>query len=372
MPKQTQEIICRVKSFRQAAGWSQEQLAKRVGIKRQAIYDIESGRYLPNTAVALQLAKQFGCRVEDLFSEDAVTGCQPVIMAEGHRSGCTRVSLTKVRGRFVGYPLDGMHAFGPELRAADGIFEKSSENVRLLCSGDHIENTVLLLGCDPAFFLLAAHVSRTVPKARINCRFASSYRAIDGLSAGQCHIAGTHLHNTSGTESNVMIASERLAGIGGVVIGFSLMEEGLMVASGNPYGIRSAADLATEGLRMVNREPGAALRILLDDKLTQCNIPPTAVKGYDHEVRTHNEGAQTVACGVADAALGLRLVACAFGLDFVPIANVRCDLVIPNDMLEHPTIQVLLDVLQSVALRDEIASLPGYDPAKTGNTIAEF
>jgi putative molybdopterin biosynthesis protein len=372
MRKQKQEIVCRVKSFRQAAGWSQEQLAKRVGIKRQAIYDIESGRYLPNTAVALQLAKHFGCRVEDLFSESEITGCQPVIMVEGHGSGSSRISLTKVRGRYVGYPLDGMHSFGHELRSADGIFEKNSENLRLLCPTDHIENTILLLGCDPAFSLLAAHVSRMVPKARVSCRFASSHRAVDGLSAGQCHIAGTHLHNTSGTESNVLIASKRLTGIGGVVMGFSLMEEGLMVASGNPYGIRSAADLATRGLRMVNREPGAALRILLDDKLKQCKIPPTAVKGYDHEVRTHNEGAQMVACGAADAALGLRLVACAFGLDFVPIAEVRCDLVIPNDMLEHPTIQILLDVLQSGALRDEIAFLPGYDPAKTGNTIAEF
>jgi molybdate-binding protein/DNA-binding XRE family transcriptional regulator len=372
MAKQNQEIVCRVKSFRQAAGWSQEQLAKRVGIKRQAIYDIESGRYLPNTAVALQLAKQFGCRVEDLFSEPEITGNQPVVMAEGHDSACSRISLTKVRGRFFGYPLNGMHSFGQELRSADGIFEKSGENVRLLCSNEYIENTVLLLGCDPAFSLLRAHVSRIVPKARVNCRFASSYRAMDGLSAGQCHIAGVHLHNTYDKESNVVIASQRLAGIGGVVMGFSLMEEGLMVAPGNPYGIRSAADLAADGLQMVNREPGAALRILLDDKLAQSNLSGSAIKGYDHEVRTHNQSAQMVACRVADAALGLRPVASAFGLDFVPIAEVRCDLVIPSDMLEHPTIRVLLDVLQSEAFRDEISLLPGYNSSKTGSTIAKF
>lgn len=372
MPEQKPEIICRLKSFRQAAGWSQDQLAKRVGVKRQAIYDIESGRYLPNTAVALQLAKTFGCRVEDLFSEAELTGCQSIMMAEEQPSGSTRVALAKVRGRFVGYPLDGMHSFDQELRAADGIFEKSNENFRLLCDREYIENNILLLGCDPAFSLLAAHVTRIVPKARVTCRFASSYRALDGLSAGQCHIAGTHLHNTSGTESNVMIATERLTGIGGIVIGFSLMEEGFMVAPGNPCGIRSAADLATGGIRMVNREKGAALRILLDDHLLQSKIPSKAVKGYDHEVRTHNEGARMVASRAADAALGLRLVACAFGLDFVPITEVRCDLVLPNDMLEHPTVQVLLDILQSRALRDEIASLPGYDPAKTGNTIAEF
>ena len=74
----------------------------------------------------------------------------------------------------------------------------------------------------------------------------------------------------------------------------------------------------------------------------------------------------------ADAALGLCSVAHAFGLGFVPMAEVRCDLVIPGDLLEHPTIQVILDVLQSRSLREEIASLPGYDPSKTGLAIAEI
>jgi putative molybdopterin biosynthesis protein len=155
------------------------------------------------------------------------------------------------------------------------------------------------------------------------------------------------------------------------VIGFSVMEEGLMVAPANPHGIRSVAELAREGVRMVNREEGAALRVLLDDHLTKGDIPPTAVRCYNQEVRTHNEGAQMVAYGAADAALGLCSVASAFGLGFVPMAEVRCDLVIPRDMLDHPTVQVILDVLQSRSLREEIASLPGYGASQTGRTIAE-
>ncbi|WP_076750444.1 helix-turn-helix transcriptional regulator [Desulfatitalea tepidiphila] len=47
-----------VKEFRLKKGWSQEELAESLGIRRQAIYDIESGRNLPNTAIVLQLA---GC-----------------------------------------------------------------------------------------------------------------------------------------------------------------------------------------------------------------------------------------------------------------------------------------------------------------------
>ncbi len=371
MPEKEPNIVCRVKQYRRAKGWSQAQLARLVGVKRQAVYDIESGRYLPNTLVALRLAKHLGCRVEDLFSEETTSDRLPVTMAEGRHSEGSRVSLARVRGRVIGYPLAGVHSFGQELRPADGLLEKSGQDVRLLCSDRDMENTVLLLGCDPAFSLLATHVARRSPTARMNCRFASSHRALRALSAGQAHLAGTHLHSTARTDANVKLARKRLKGIGGLVVGFSLMEEGLMVAPGNPYGIGSATDLAAAGIRLVNREPGAALRVLLDHQLSRCGIQKTAVKGYDREVNTHNEGAQMVAYGAADAALGLRSIACAFGLDFVPMTEVRCDLVIPNDLLEHPTIKIALDVMQSRALRDEIDFLPGYSPAKTGSTIAE-
>jgi DNA-binding XRE family transcriptional regulator len=46
-------ITCKVKEFRLKKGWSQEELAAKLDIRRQAVYDIESGRYLPNTAIAL-------------------------------------------------------------------------------------------------------------------------------------------------------------------------------------------------------------------------------------------------------------------------------------------------------------------------------
>ena len=61
-------ILCMIKPYRQRNGWSQEELAEKVRIGRQAVYDMESGRYLPNTAVALRLARVFGCAVEDLGS----------------------------------------------------------------------------------------------------------------------------------------------------------------------------------------------------------------------------------------------------------------------------------------------------------------
>lgn len=371
MKSGSEKIICRLKQMRQSRGLSQTQIAELIGVKRQAIYDMESGRYMPNTAIALSLARTLGCRVEDLFSEKAQTSSSSVMMAEGDGSPSQRISVAKVRGRLIGYPVHGTHSFGHELRAADGILEEGG-GVRLFASPESLANTVLLLGCDPAFSLLSAHVCRIAPAARVSCRFASSHRALESLAAGHAHLAGTHLHGTSRMDLNVKLARKRLGGLGGTVVGFSMMEEGLMVAPGNPRRIRSFEDLASNSIRFANREPGAALRVLLDDKLSKSGIPPKSIRGYTREVHTHHEGAQMVAYRAADAALGLHSVAKAFGLDFVPLAEVRCDIVIPGDMLEHPTIRVILDVLQSGALREEIASLPGYGSSQTGKIIAEM
>ena len=142
-----------------------------------------------------------------------------------------------------------------------------------------------------------------------------------------------------------------------------------MVARGNPHKIMGVSDLVKKHVRMVNREPGAALRTLLDDRLALSGIPARRISGYRTLVSNHEEGAQMVLHGLADAALGLRAVASAFGIDFVTMETVRCDIVIPDDLMEHQAVRIMLDVLQTRALRDELASLPGYDPRDTGKVI---
>ena len=372
MARNDDTITSNVKHFRQKKGWSQRELAEKVDVRRQAIYDIESGRYLPNTAIALRLARLFNCRVEDLFVEQASAEIQPVDILNGGSGASTRLALGRVRDRLIGLPLEGTESIPFGLRPADGLLTPDKKSARMLLSSDRLDKIIILMGCDPAFEILGNHVSRKDPDARVHCRFASSHRALNGLAEGVAHVAGTHLHNTGKTESNVDVASRKLSGIHVSVLGFSMLEEGLMVAKGNPLGIRSVADLAQPMVRFVNRDIGAALRVLLDDQLQRAGIDESGINGYQNEVASHREGAYRIACNVADAALGLRAIAEAFGLGFVPITSARCDLVIPNDLITHPTIKILLDVLQSTALRNEIEAIPGYGGSVTGNIIAEL
>ena len=60
----------RVKTHREAAGWSQGELARRLGVSRQTINAVETDKYDPSLPLALRMAKLFAVAVPDLFIDD--------------------------------------------------------------------------------------------------------------------------------------------------------------------------------------------------------------------------------------------------------------------------------------------------------------
>ncbi len=60
----------RVKQFREAQGWSQGELAKRLGVSRQTINAVETDKYDPSLPLALRMAKLFRVAVPDIFIDD--------------------------------------------------------------------------------------------------------------------------------------------------------------------------------------------------------------------------------------------------------------------------------------------------------------
>ena len=64
----TPAILNRVKELRNARGWTQEQLAKAVGVSRQSINSIERDRYVPSLLLALTFAQVFGCSTDQIFT----------------------------------------------------------------------------------------------------------------------------------------------------------------------------------------------------------------------------------------------------------------------------------------------------------------
>jgi len=61
-------VLNTVKERRAARGWTQQELADRVGVSRQSINSIERDRYVPSLPLALAFARVFGCSTDDLFN----------------------------------------------------------------------------------------------------------------------------------------------------------------------------------------------------------------------------------------------------------------------------------------------------------------
>ena len=57
----------RLKVLRAEHNWTQEELAQRVGVSRQAINAIETEKYDPSLPLAIKLGKLFGKPVEEMF-----------------------------------------------------------------------------------------------------------------------------------------------------------------------------------------------------------------------------------------------------------------------------------------------------------------
>ena len=57
----------KVKELREKIGLTQKELGEKVGVSRQAINAIETGKFDPSIWLAYDLARYFGSRIEDLF-----------------------------------------------------------------------------------------------------------------------------------------------------------------------------------------------------------------------------------------------------------------------------------------------------------------
>ena len=57
----------RLPELRRGSGWTQAELAKRVGVSRQTIISIEKGKYDPSLPLAFKIARAFGTKIDTIF-----------------------------------------------------------------------------------------------------------------------------------------------------------------------------------------------------------------------------------------------------------------------------------------------------------------
>jgi molybdate-binding protein/DNA-binding XRE family transcriptional regulator len=372
------EIQNSLAQIRRQRGISAAHLAAAVGVSRQTIYAIESGTYVPNTAVGLRLAQALGVGIEQLFRlETAVDApaCQKEVelLPQGSQvQPGQALRLCCVSGRLM--------AITPEpstwgLPRADAVLLDAGRmrkqtvklKARILEQDWEKSDRLLIAGCDPAAAVLAHHLQRQGVELVIT--YQNSSRALELLKNGVVHVAGTHLQDEKTGESNLPKIRTMFAKDSVAVIGFALWEEGIVVAAGNPKHVRDVADFARPDVQIVNREPGAGCRLLLDTRLRRLGIPGREVQGYDRIALGHLPAARQVRSQQADCCISTRATARVFGLDFIPLVTKRYDLVVRKTHLKLRQAEVLLETLGRAVLRRELEGFAGYDMKSAGNRL---
>jgi len=61
----------RVRELRTGRGWSQGELGSRLGVSRQTVNAIETGKYDPSLPLAFRIARLFEQRIEEIFIPEA-------------------------------------------------------------------------------------------------------------------------------------------------------------------------------------------------------------------------------------------------------------------------------------------------------------
>ena len=244
-----------------------------------------------------------------------------------------------------------------EVVLADLAVPEAELDTILVCVGSH-DNTLDLLadelmGLPEPFRFASTHVG--------------SMGGLTALGSGSCHLSGMHLFDPETDDFNFPFLRTFLPDLDVTVINLAIRHQGLIVAPGNPLQIQGIEDL--KRVRFLNRQRGAGTRVLFDWKLAQAGIKPSEINGYAKEEVTHMAVAANVLTGSVDCGMGIHAAARALGLDFVPLATERYDLVIPTRFLDDPRICAVRSLLASDLFKSRIEAQGGYDTPLTGQVM---
>ena len=364
---------------RQARGFSQQQLASMARVSRQAVSAVESGHSDPSLRVALALAQALGLSVEELFGPGEPASPVAAVSVTPLRGRTDRVALAQVGERFVALPLRGDTGTGLGFLPAGGLANPANFAVSATAGSANGKDdagleliavrpigpprpTLVVAGCDPALPLLATPLALLDPPVAFAWWPCGSAAALRLARQGLVHVAGVH------TQGDSIEAAEPIpAGAG--VVGFTAWREGLAVRPDLKPVVTGLDAIARLRLRIVNREPGAEARRLLDAECLRLGLDGGDLPGYRTQAAGHLQVASAVAAGLAEAGVASEPAARAYGLAFVPLAEERFSLVIPGEHAASREVQALLKVLSSPWLLAQLASLPGYDAATCGDRL---
>ncbi|MFN2363328.1 MAG: substrate-binding domain-containing protein, partial [Halarsenatibacteraceae bacterium] len=259
---------------------------------------------------------------------------------------------------------------------ADGILEIPADReglavdelarVKLLYPENSLKDNLVLAGSnDPLLEMLQELLITSKEKIKLRLQSRGSQAGIHALIRGEADLTTAHLLDSETGEYNLPYLKE-IAGEPMELLTLAWRDQGLYLRADSNINIKNISDLKEEDIIFINRQQGAGTRILFDYQLEQSSIKPAEIKGYDREEYTHAAVAQAVAVGSADTGLGIRSVAKAFGLDFIPLFSERFEMIYPARLAADFRIKKIKEIIKSKEFQKYLTEQTGYDLKDTG------
>lgn len=196
--------------------------------------------------------------------------------------------------------------------------------------------------------------------------------SLDGLKrlyAAEAQLSGMHVLDAASGSYNIPLLKSALPSLNVVALEWAWREQGLVLASGNPRAIKGLGDLVARGVTVVERQPESGSQILFLHLLEAAKIEAAALHRLAKPALSESDLALAIAERKADAGLAIRAVARQYGLDFLPLARERYDLVMRRRDYFEPPAQALLAFTRSERFRTRAEEMGGYDIARLGSVV---
>jgi excisionase family DNA binding protein len=196
-----------------------------------------------------------------------------------------------------------------------------------------------------------------------------SMDGLERLAAGEAVVSGLHVLDPETGAYNQAAVEGMCQGLDVVLIEWAWRDQGLVLATGNPLGIKSIKDLKAKKSRVIARQPEAGSRILFDHLLAEAGIKAADLDILEPPARSETDLGRHVSEGKADAGLAVASAAHDFKLDFLSLHRERFDLLVRRrDYFEAP-VQKLLAFAKTDAFQARAADMDGYDISGLGTVV---
>ena len=184
---------------------------------------------------------------------------------------------------------------------------------------------------------------------------------------GEIIAAAIHFHDLDDAtaDANLAVVTQERSLFDAVLIHFCTREQGLLVAPGNPLGLKSLDDAIAQRVRLAVRPDGAGAQQLLLALLRRGKGTLGAFK-QTLIAPTGPDIAQAIRAGHADCGVATRAVAEGAGVEFIPLLRERFDLLMRQRDSYRPPLQLLMHLLRTQSFQARAAELGGLDVSDAG------